>query len=307
MKLKLLRGRFKMVAFASIWLILGAGIVMVMTIFSLLKKIKWKSTGIATLIYVFVLTILVITVKPTNDGTTYSANPKSSKTVKKNSVKFDILSKKDKDTDNYITDKNGNFNLKIKSLGNGKIYVKDGDPNFDYNDEFKTVTLDVKKGDVKSVPLSLNVKDPTREYTIKSSTGYKKHIEVYNFSDAYSASESAAESSKNINQSYHGSSYQDSLNTRKDNWNSSSDGDTIKVKKVSQELHTTIVTVNETDWESLSTVDKISFLEDWNDSVKRLYSMSDRNGTTSIQVVNSNNKYNILGHCTPTGKPKIDD
>lgn len=190
-----------MVTFASIWLVLGAGIVVAMLIFSLFKKIKWKATGIAALIYVLGLTVLVLTVKPTNNEPTQSAKSEPSKTVKKDSVKFDILSKKDQDTGDYITDTDGNFNLKIKALGNGKIYVKDGDPNLDYGEEFKTVTLDVKKGDVKSVPLSLSVKDPTREYTIKSSTGYKKHIEIDNFSDAYSASESADESSEAASES----------------------------------------------------------------------------------------------------------
>lgn len=190
-----------MQTFASIWLILGIVIVIAMITLSLFKKIKWKITGVSALIYILGLTILVLTVKPTGDKTTQSSESKATRTVKKHSVKFSIISKKDKDTDDYETNKDGNFNLKIKSLGNGKIYVKDGDPNSDYKNKFKTVTLNVKKGDVKTVPLSLSTDDPTREYTIESSTGYKKHIEVYNFSDAYSASESADESSESASES----------------------------------------------------------------------------------------------------------
>ena len=293
-----------MIAFTATWLLLGIIVILILLVLAINKKFKWNFFGLALAIYLLFSFIFLVTVSDTTSSTSTKKEARQSRKVSKPS--FKIVSKKNSIGD-YETDKDGNFNLKIKATQNGTIKVKEGEPDLESAEEyFKTVKVDLNKNKIASVTLHLNTDDPTHEYTIVSD-GYKKHIEVYNNSDAYNSSESAEESSESANESSSSNSYQASLNARMNNWNSSSDGDTIKVKKVSQELHTTIVTVDKTDWKSLSTADKISFLEDWNDSMKELYSMSDKNGTTSIQVVSSSNKYDMLGHCTPTGKPKIDD
>lgn len=102
-------------------------------------------------------------------------------------------------------------------------------------------------------------------------------------------------------------SYQSSLNKRKDNWNSSSDGEIIQVSKVWQDEHTTFVAVNEDDWNSLSETDKDSFTSDWTNSIQDIYKMSDKNGTTSVQVVSSSNHDHMLAHSSGSGSVKIDN
>lgn len=293
-----------MIAFTAVWLLLGIIVILILLALAIRKKFKWNFFGLALAIYLLFSFVFLVTAGDTTSSTSTKKEASQSRKVSK--PIFKIVSKKSSIGD-YETDKDGNFNLKIKATQNGTIKVKEGEPDLESaNEYFKTVKVDLNKNKIANVTLHLNSDDPTHEYTIVSKN-YKKHIEVYNNSDAYNSSESAEKSSESASESSSNSSYQDSLNARMDNWNNSSDGDDIKVTRVSQDLHTTLISVDEDEWDSLSTIEKINFIEDWNKNVKAVYSMHDKNGTTSIQVVSKSNKYHMLGHCTPSGKPKIDD
>ena len=293
-----------MIAFTAIWLLLGLIAILALLTLAIKKTIKWNFFGLALAIYLLFSFIFLVATGDTISSTNATEKASQSRNVSK--PIFKIISKRNS-VGNYETDKDGNFNLKIKATKNSTAKIKEGEPDtVSANEYYKTTKINLSKNKTTNITLHLNADDPVHKYTIVSN-GYKKHIEVYNNSEAYSSSESAKDSSLSASESSSSNSYQASLDARKNNWNNSSDGDVIKVIKVSQELHTTLIAVDEDEWNSLSTTDKIDFMKDWNDSVKKIYSMSDKNGTTSIQVVSSSDKYDMLGHCTPSGKPKIDD
>ncbi|MFR5007980.1 MAG: hypothetical protein ACLUB8_01135 [Limosilactobacillus vaginalis] len=301
-----------MIAFTAIWLLLGLIAILALLTLAIKKKIKWNFFGLALAIYLLLSFIfLIVAGSPSSMNSAKESNQSSQQSMARI---FKLIYSDDDDYNGEIhfdSNKDGKYTVKIKGLQNGKVKLKNAD---DSQEKFKTQTFTIKKGQTLKIPITLKSDDLVHDFELEDSNGNKKDFSVYNNSDiANSIADSMSESNKedksnnNESESSTNDSYQDSLNARKDNWNSSSDGDAIKVKKVSQELHTTIITVDEAEWDSLSIADKISFLEDWNDSVKKIYSMSDKNGTTSIQVVSSSNKYDMLGHCTPSGKAKVDD
>lgn len=225
-----------MIAFTAVWLLLGIIVILILLALAIRKKFKWNFFGLALAIYLLFSFVFLVTAGDTTSSTSTKKEASQSRKVSK--PIFKIVSKKSSIGD-YETDKDGNFNLKIKATQNGTIKVKEGEPDLESaNEYFKTVKVDLNKNKIANVTLHLNSDDPTHEYTIVSKN-YKKHIEVYNNSDAYNSSESAEKSSESASESSSNSSYQDSLNARMDNWNNSSDGDDIKVTRVLQGFHKT--------------------------------------------------------------------
>lgn len=291
-----------MITVAAVWFLVGLIVIIGMLIFAILKQMKWKTFGIATSIYIVVLFFMFVIAgsQPVSTSTSSSSNRVTKKNIQKS---FKVVSKADDDGD-YQTDGNGNFELKIKALKplSVKVTCEDNEVK-----SFKPATIKLKAGQVTTIPIALANDEMVPTFVLKSSNGYKKKIDVYNNSDAVNSSMSAKESSEATSESANDDSYQASLDKRKDNWNNSSDGEVIQVSKVWQDMHTTFVAVDEDDWDSLSEADKDSFTSDWTNSIQDIYKMSDKNGTTSIQVVSSSNHDHTLAHGSGSGSVKIDN
>ena len=291
-----------MVIVAAVWFLVGLIVIVGMLIFTILKQINWKTFGISTSIYIVVLFFLFVIAgsQPVSTSTSSSSNKVDKKVVQK---PFKIVSKADDDED-YQTDSNGNFNLKIKALKSSSIKLTCEDNEVK---SFKPKTLNLKRGQTVSIPISLSTDEIVPTFVIKASNGYKKEFDLYNNSKAVNSSMSAKESSEAASESASDDSYQASLDKSKDNWNNGPDGEAIQVSKVWQDMHTTFIAVKEEDWNTLSETDKNSFTSDWTSSIQNIYKMSDKNGTTSIQVVSSSNHDHMLAHGTGSGKVEIDD
>lgn len=207
----------------------------------------------------------------------------------------------------FETNKNGKYIVKVKGLRDGKIKLANEN---DSEKKFKTKTYKIKKGQTLKIPIQLKNNDFVHEFEITDNHDNSKDFSIYNNSDGTNSimsSMDASESSERANKSSNDDSYQASLDKRKDNWNNSPDGDAIHVSKVWQDGHTAFVAVNEDDWDSLSESDKNTFISDWTDRIQDLYKMSDKNGTTSVQVVSSSNTIHILAHGNGAGGVKVDD
>lgn len=296
-----------MLTLTAVWFLVGFIIILGMLILSILKQMKWKTFGISISIYLIVLFFMFVIAGSQSNTTTTSSEVHSSR-KSTNKKTFKIISQTD-ETGDYQTDKNGNFDLKIKGIEDGTVKITCEDNEVK---SFNSKIISLKKGQIVSIPIELSTDDLVPTFILTASNGYHKKLELYNNSDTVNSSMSEKESSESQTEKESESqnssdSYQASLNTRKDNWNNSSDGDVIHVAKVWQDMHTTFIAVNEEDWNTLSEADKNSFTSDWTSSVQDIYKMSDKNGTTSIQIVSSSNHDHMLAHSTGSGKIKIDD
>ncbi len=281
-----------MIAFTAIWLLLGLIAIVVLLILSIIKKVKWRYCGLSLAVYLFFSFIFLIMAG--SPSTIRNANSQSA-----NKRTFSIVSNKDDRVDGdliFDTNEDGNYTLKLKGLEDGAVTISNSE-----NDKV-IKTIDVHKG--KIAKTKIHVPKSKDEYELVATDGneHSKDFTIMNDSDEHIGKDTSDDSSDDSN-----SSYQDSLNARKDNWNSSEDGDTIHVSKVWQDGHTAFVAVNEDDWDSLSTEEKNSFTDDWTSNIQKLYQMSDKGGTTSVQIVSSSNKYHMLAHGTGSGNVKIDD
>lgn len=277
-----------MIAFTAIWLLLGLIAIVVLLILSIIKKVKWRYWGLSLAIYLLFSFVFLIV-----SGSNVNVNNQT-----QNKRIFTILSKKDDRVDGdliFDTDDSGNYTLQIKGLEDGEVTIN--------TDEDKAIkTVDIHKGKVSKVKIHVPKNEDEYELVAKDNNDHSKDFTIMNDSDEHIGKDTSDDSSDDSN-----SSYQDYINARKDNWNSSEDGDTIHVSKVWQDGHTAFVAVNEDDWDSLSTEEKNSFTDDWTSNIQKLYQMSDKGGTTSVQIVSSSNKYHMLAHGTGSGNVKIDD
>lgn len=282
-----------MIAFTSIWLLVGLIVIIVLLILSIMKKLKWRYWGLSLAIYLLFSFIFLI----------ISGSPSVVKQQSQDKREFSILSKKsDRINGDLIfdTDEDGNYILKIKGLEDGQVTISD--------DNDKTIkTVDIHKNKTEKVKIHVPKNEDEYNLVATDDNDHSKGFTIMNDSDSHIDSNTSDDDSDSSSSSTKDSSYQASLDARKNNWNSSSDGDTIHVSKVWQDKHTAFVAVNDDDWDNLSESEKYDFANDWTDNIQKIYSMSDKNGTTSVQIVSSDNHYHMFAHSNGAGKVKLDD
>lgn len=187
-----------MIAFTSIWLLLGLIAILVLLTLAIEKKLKWNFFGLALAIYLLSSFIFLVV-----SGSPSTTTKNSSQLSKQSTARiFKLVYSDDNDYDGEIhfdSNRNGKYIVEIKGLQNGKVKLKNADNS---QKEFKTQTFNIKKGQIIKVPITLKGDDLVHDFKLEDNNENTKKFSIYNNSDAANSiadSMSDSESSKSEN------------------------------------------------------------------------------------------------------------
>lgn len=208
-----------MIAFTSIWLLLGLIAILVLLMLAIKKNFKWNFFGLALAIYLLSSFIFLVV-----SGSPSTTTKNSSQVSKQSTARiFKLVYSDDNDYDGEIhfdSNKNGKYIVKIKGLQNGKVKLKSADNS---QEEFKDQTFNIKKGQIIKVPITLKDDDLVHDFKLEDSNDNTKEFSIYNNSDT---ANSIADSMSNS----------ESLESKNDKTNSNFE----KASKFESQLNTAI-------------------------------------------------------------------
>lgn len=207
---------------AGFWMIAGFVIVIVMLLLSLIKKVKWGTTGYTFLVYLVGLILFIfigLAVNPAKPQKQNTSKPKthhSSPAFVLKHTSDDVLD------DNIVfkTNSQGDYNVTLLGKRNSKIVIKNDDPDDD--DQKVNIHTQIKKGQTLKVPVHLNDDTILLDLIVKDSNGHKKKFTIDNNSDAYNASSKADSESRAQEESNESSSSTDSSTAKYPHYSSNS-------------------------------------------------------------------------------------
>lgn len=175
---------------AGFWMIAGFVIVIVMLLLSLIKKVKWGTTGYTFLVYLVGLILFVCIGLAVNPAKPQKQNTSKSK-PHHSSPAFVLKHSSDDDDDDiyFETDSQGNYNVTLLGKRNSKITIKN--ENSDDGDQQVNIHTKIRKGQTLKVPVHLNDDTIILHLIVKDSDGHKKSFAIGNESDAYNSSSKA--------------------------------------------------------------------------------------------------------------------
>jgi len=184
-----------MAILGALWLVLGTVAIIICIIQSCLKVLKWKYTGIISLLLVLGFFLIVLGIGDRDTKSTES-KVRIAKLVynKDDKVNGDI---------GFDTDGNGKCVIKVKGLADGTVVVKNDDDDYSFKDQI----VKVEKGKVTKAVIKQPEKQDVHDYVLDEGAGHHQKFSIFGNNDL-----SLDDSSSSIN-----SDISDRLDEEKDN------------------------------------------------------------------------------------------